>query len=84
MPFRRYQSERNLPDRFLGQTSAQDNTLYQPREARNNPTFRTSYQDYGRYGPNVHTAAQSYHGLNTRFTARKTEHGNYRNHSLNI
>ena len=41
-------------------------------------------QEYGKYEPNVHTTPYSYHGLNTRFTGKKTLQGNYRNHSLNL
>jgi hypothetical protein len=82
---RRYQEERHLPDRFLGQTAAQDNMLYQRKEAPPaNPSFQTTAQEYGKYHPNIHTMPYSYHGLSTKFTAKKTEFGNYRNHSLNI
>lgn len=45
--------------------------------------FQTSYTEYGKYAPNIHTLPYSYHGLNTRFTAKRTLHGNYRNHSMN-
>ena len=82
---RRYQEERRLPERFLGQTAAQDNALYAPvRPPPANPSFQTSSQEYGKYPPNKHTLPQSYHGLRTKFTARKTEQGNFRNHSLNL
>ena len=82
---RRYQEERQLPERFLGQTAAQDNALYAPmKPPPSNPSFQTSSQEYGKYPPNKHTLPQSYHGLRTKFTARKTEQGNFRNHSLNL
>ena len=80
---RRYQEERALPDRFLGQVTAQRKAFFAPKVPRN-PVFQTTSQEYGKYQPNVHTMPYSYHGINTKFTALKTVQGNYRNHSLNI
>ncbi len=28
------------------------------------------FSEYGKYSPNMHTAASCYHGLDTRFTAK--------------
>ena len=83
--FRRYAEESHLPNRFLGQNPAQDNALFNPvQPPPANPTFQTTAQEYGKYQPNIHTMPYSYHGLNTKFTAKKTVQGNYRNHSLNL
>jgi len=83
---RRYQEEHTLPQRFVARSTAQDATLYAPNNASGNLGMgpRTTAQEYGRFRPNAHTAAYSYHGLDTKFTAKTTLHGNYRNHSLNL
>ena len=83
--FRRYQQDRKLPVRFLAQSVASDNALYNPRDPPPTaPTFRTSYQDYGQYPPNKHTQPYSYHGLNTKFSQKKFNQGMYKNNSFNI
>ena len=48
------------------------------------PNYNTSYEEYGKFKPNVHTQPYSYHGLNTRFSHKKHQQGMYRNHSLNV
>jgi hypothetical protein len=55
-----------------------------PTNASFNPVFHTEAQEYGKYQPNIHTRPYSYHGLSTKFTAKKTTQGNYRNHSFNL
>jgi hypothetical protein len=92
MYYRRYQEERALPERFLGQNPAQSRALSAPKSltsqmptnASFNPVFHTEAQEYGKYQPNIHTRPYSYHGLSTKFTAKKTTQGNYRNHSFNL
>ena len=82
---RRYQEEHKLPLRFKGTTVASANALFNPREPPPiDPTFRTSYQDYGKYPPNKHTQPYSYHGLNTKFSQKKFGQGMFKNNSFNL
>ncbi|CAB4070172.1 unnamed protein product [Lepeophtheirus salmonis] len=80
--YRRYESEKNIPSRFKGITTALSRSLYEPLKP-NQILYETTYNCYGKYPPNVHTIPYGYYGLNTRFTNKKAYHGNYRNHSFN-
>ena len=74
-----------MPRRFAATSVANQNVLFNPREVQPpDPNFRTSYQDYGKYPPNVHTQPYSYHGLNTKFSQKKFNQGMYKNHSFNL
>jgi len=85
LAFKRYQQEHKLPLRFKTASAASENALYHPREPPSvDPTLRTSYQDYGKFLPNVHTQPYSYHGLNTKFSQKKFGQGMYKNNSFNL
>ena len=49
MTLKRYQNERNMPERFSklpGQSTAHEQSLYAPREEKTpNPMFKTSYSE---------------------------------------
>ena len=77
MALKRYHSEKQLPARF--QVAGERPPPPPPR-----PGPATSYQELGRFPPSRHTAAATYHGLDTRFTAKIARHGMYRNHSVNL
>ena len=83
--FRRFQNQEHLPKRFTSLSVAKQNALFNPRDvAPPDPTFRTTYAEYGKYPPNKHTQPYSYHGLNTRFSQKKFNQGMYKNHSFNL
>ena len=89
LTLKRYQNDRKMPERFRslpGQSTAHEQSLYAPREEKKspNPMFKTSYSELGQFKPNKHTMPHSYHGLSSRFTAKITQHGMYRNHSVNL
>ena len=77
MALKRYHSEQQLPARFQGAGE-------RPPPPPPRPGPATSYQELGRFPPSRHTAAATYHGLDTRFTAKIARHGMYRNHSVNL
>ena len=84
MALKRYISEKQLPARFQvvgGVGSWERPPLHPPPPC---PGPATSYQELGRFPPSRHTAAATYHGLDTRFTAKIARHGMYRNHSVNL
>ena len=81
MTLKRYQSESKIPQRFQtvssGQSAAAERALYRTRDTPGTsggssapatvpPMFRTCYSEIGQFEPNRHTAAHTYHGLNTR------------------
>ena len=80
MTLKRYQNESKIPQRFQtvssGESAAAERALYRTRDtpasggasapATVPPMFRTNYSDIGQFEPNRHTAAHTYHGLNTR------------------
>ena len=76
MALKRYISEKQLPARF--QVVGGVGSWERP------PPAPASYQELGRFPPSRHTAAATYHGLDTRFTAKIARHGMYRNHSINL
>ena len=83
--FRRFQNQEHLPKRFTSLSVAKQNALFNPRDvAPPDPTFRTTYAEYGKYPANKHTQPYSYHGLNTRFSQKKFNQGMYKNHSFNL
>ena len=73
---KRYQNESKIPQRFQtvtsGESAAAERALYRTRDtpasdpATVPPMFRTSYSELGQFEANRHTAAHTYHGLNTR------------------
>ena len=80
MTLKRYQNESRIPQRFQtvssGESAAAERALYRTRDtpasggssapATVPPMFRTNYSEIGQFEPNRHTAAHTYHGLNTR------------------
>ena len=85
MTLKWYISEKQLPARFQvvgGVGSWERPPPLHPPPPRPGPA--TSYQELGRFPPSRHTAAATYHGLDTRFTAKIARHGMYRNHSVNL
>ena len=80
MTLKRFQQESGIPERF--KTEPAKDMMRTP--ATTPPMFKTSYSEFGQFKPNIHTTPRSYHGLNTRFTAKMTKHGMYRNHSVNL
>ena len=85
MTLKWYISEKQLPARFQvvgGVGSWERPPPLHPPPPRPGPA--TSYQELGRFPPSRHTAAATYHGLDTRFTAKIARHGLYRNHSVNL
>ena len=85
MTLKWYISEKQLPARFQvvgGVGSWERPPPLPPPPPRPGPA--TSYQELGRFPPSRHTAAATYHGLDTRFTAKIARHGMYRNHSVNL
>ena len=86
MTLKRYQQEGNLPERFKTLDREAETKLEQNKRtaATTDPMFKTSYMELGQLKPSSETMPRSYHGLNTRFTAKMTKHGMYRNHSVNL
>ena len=83
MALKRYHSEQQLPARFQVVGGAGAGAGERPPPPPR-PGPATSYQELGRFPPSRHTAAATYHGLDTRFTAKIARHGMYRNHSVNL
>ena len=84
MALKRYISEKQLPARFqvVGGVGSWERPPPAPAPAP--PRARHQLPGARPVPPSRHTAAATYHGRDTRFTAKIDRQGMYRNHSVNL